>query len=181
MNYDEKKQNMSDDICKNITSYIWEKQNYFFELGHIQELFTSKSFIDCNILLTGESRAGESSFINRIFNKLVSHEGANLESVTNQIKEYTYYLKNNEKIRNGIGGINFIDTPGIIKKSNFKIIKKELDKYFNRIHLIYFFIKAQSNLEYCLDMLEYIKDKNKKLVKHGKKKFQLYLLKMVKI
>ena len=177
MNYDEKKQNVSEDICKNINSYIWEKQNYFFELGHIQELFTSKSFIDCNILLTGESRAGESSFINRIFNKLVSHEGANLESVTNQIKEYTYYLKNNEKIRNGIGGINFIDTPGIIKKSNFKIIKKELDKYFNRIHLIYFFIKAQSNLEYCLDMLEYIKDKNKKLVKHGKKKIPIIFIK----
>ena len=41
MNYDEKKQNMSDDICKNINSYIWEKQNYFFELGHIREIFTS--------------------------------------------------------------------------------------------------------------------------------------------
>ena len=97
MNYDDKKTKFSDDICKDITSYILEKQNYFFELGHIQELFTSKIFFDCNILLTGESRAGKSSFINRIFNKLVSHEGSNLESLTNQIKEYTYYLKNNEK------------------------------------------------------------------------------------
>ena len=49
--------------------------------------------------------------------------------------------------------------------------------YFNRIHLIYFFIKAQSNLEYCVEMLEYIKDKNKKLVKDGKKKIPIIFIK----
>lgn len=176
MNYDDNKQNLFNKISKRITSYIWDKQNYFFEFGKIHELFTPKTFIECNILLTGESRAGKSSFINRVFNKFVTHEGANLESLTNKIKEYTYYLKNKNNKKNGIAGINFIDTPGIIKKSDFKLIKKELDKYFKRIDIIYFFIKAQSNLEYCVEMLEYIKEKNKSMVKKGRNKIPIIFI-----
>ena len=60
----------------------------------------------------------------------------------------------------GKAGINFIDTPGIIKQSNIKFIKKILDEYFGKIHFIYFFIKAQNNLENCIEILKYIKLKN---------------------
>jgi hypothetical protein len=119
-----------------ITSYIVEKQRYFFELDStFQRLFDPKCFLECNVLLLGESRAGKSSFINRVFNKLVSHEDANLESVTNNSTQYIY--------REGKVGIKLVDTPGIIKKSNIKFIKKILDEYFGKIHLIFFLLKPK--------------------------------------
>ena len=119
-----------------ITSYIVEKQRYFFELDStFQKLFDPKCFLECNVLLLGESRAGKSSFINRVFNKLVSHEDANLESVTNNSTQYIY--------REGKVGIKLVDTPGIIKKSNIKFIKQILDEYFGKIHLIFFLLKPK--------------------------------------
>ena len=113
---DEKELNI---FAGKITSYLWEKQTYFSELDStFENLFRTKCFIECNILLIGESRAGKSSFINKIFNKLVSHEDANLESVTDYSSEYT--------LSKGNAGINIIDTPGIIRKSNIKFIKKNI-------------------------------------------------------
>jgi len=153
-----------------ITSYIMEKQKYFFELNStFQNLFSPNCFLECNILLIGESRAGKSSFINRVFNKLVSHEDANLESVTNNSTQYVY--------KKGKVGIKLVDTPGIIKNSNIKFIKQILDEYFGKIHLIFFFIKAQSNLENCIEILKYIKNKNEKNFKEGIKKIPLIFIK----
>ena len=167
-NYNDKKQ--KNIFAQTIISYIIEKQTYFFELdSSFKNLFNPKCFIECNILLMGESRAGKSSFINRVFNKLISHEDANLESVTNNSTEYTF--------KKGNIGIRIIDTPGIIKKSNIKFIKKILDEYFGKIHLIFFFIKAQSNLENCIELLKYIKLKNEKNFKEGKKKIPLLFIK----
>ena len=172
MIYDENEQNLSE-IHKKIYSYIFKKQNYFYETGYIHDLFHPSNFMEYNILLTGESRAGKSSFINRIFKKLVSHEGQNLESLTTQIKEYKFdYTR--EKTR--VGGLNLIDTPGMINKDYFKQIKNKLDEYFSRIHIIYFFLKAQSNMEYCIDMLKYINDKNKSLIKKGRKKIPIIFI-----
>ena len=53
MNYNDKEniEKNLEEISKKITSYIWEKQNYFFELGKIHDLFYPNSFIECNILL----------------------------------------------------------------------------------------------------------------------------------
>ena len=163
-------ENKQFDLIRTITSYIIEKQTYFFELDStFENLFKPKCFIECNILLMGESRAGKSSFINRVFNKLVSHEDANLESVTNNSTQYTF---NKGKV-----GIKFIDTPGIMKKSNIKFIKKIIDEYFGKIHLIFFFIKAQSNLENCIEILKYIKLKNEKIDKKGNKKIPVLFIK----
>ena len=108
-NYSDKQKQFN--FFRNIISYIIEKQAYFFELySTFHFLFEPNCFIECNILLLGESRAGKSSFINRVFNKLVSHEDANLESVTNNSTQYTF--------REGKVGIKFIDTPW-----NYKRIK----------------------------------------------------------
>ena len=135
-NSEEKIFNFGMTIC----SFVMEKMKYFFELdGTFKYLFEPKCFIECNILLMGESRAGKSSFINRVFNKLVSHEDAILESVTYNSTQYT--------LKKGKVGIKFIDTPGIIKDENNKFIKQILDEYFGKIHLIFFFIKAQSNFK----------------------------------
>ena len=66
---------------------------------------------------------------------------------------------------------------GIIKESNIKFIKQILDEYFGKIHLIYFFIKAQSNLENCIEILKYIKLKNEENFKKGLKKIPLLFIK----
>ena len=150
-----------------IVSFIMKKITYFFELDSTFKY--SQCFIECNILLIGESRAGKSSFINRVFNKLISHEDANLESVTYNSSQYTF--------KKGNVGIKFIDTPGIIKEENNKFIEQILDEYFGKIHLIFFFIKAQSNLENCIEILKYIKLKNEKNVKEGNKTIPLLFIK----
>ena len=69
-----------------IWSFIWEKDCYYNERGNAECNYSpanllykpSKGFIFCNILLIGESRAGKSTFINRIFNKFVTYETGKL-------------------------------------------------------------------------------------------------------
>ena len=66
-------------------------------------------------------------------------------------------------MKKGCGGIKIYDTPGLVKKKNldsFQLIKLKLYKIFDKIHIIFFFIKAQSNLEQCIDMLKFIRDIN---------------------
>ena len=81
-----------------------------------------------NVLLTGESISGKSSFINRTFNKLTTYETAKLESETKKITYYelfhpdTYEDKTENKlIKNGFGGIRIMDSPWFShnKKSKF--------------------------------------------------------------
>jgi len=160
-----------------IISFILDKSCYYLEEGNnLKKYFPDnilykepKGFIYLNILLTGESRAGKSCFINRIMNKLVSYESSKLESSTRKINTYELYPpeeeQNENKLKIGYGGIKVYDTPGLVKINNlnsFELIKKELGKIFNKIHIVYFFIKAQSNLEQCINMLKYIQEINKK-------------------
>ena len=138
-----------------------------------------KGFLYLNILLTGESRAGKSSFINRVFNKLVSFESSKLESATSKINKYELYPSENE-IEDGYGGIKFFDTPGLVKNdklNSFELIKYKLNKIFNEIHLIYFFIKGQGNLEESIDMLKYIKNINIKREKENLNKIPIIFIK----
>ena len=81
-----------------IISYLWEKDCYYNERGNLSCAFTpvnllykqSNGFIFFNILLIGESRAGKSTFINRMSNKLVSYESSKFESITREITYYEY-------------------------------------------------------------------------------------------
>ena len=159
-------------LYNKILNFFWQKICYFYDLGKSPcQFFSPKGFIEYNILLIGESRAGKSSFINRIYNELVSHEGEDLESVTKNVKEFKVYLKDS------YGGINLIDSPGIVKTNEFELIKKQLDHHINKIHLIYFFIKAQSNLEQSIQLLQYIKDKNTQIFKDRKYKIPIIFIK----
>ena len=178
-----------------IISYLWEKDCYYNETGNVLCQFSpanllykpAKGFMFLNILLTGESRSGKSSFINRAFNKLTTYESAKLESETKEITYYelfhpdTYKDKSENKlIKNGFGGIRIIDTPGLDKTKNlnsFKLIKSKLDNEFKYIHIVYFFIKSQSNIENCIDILEYIKNKNIERVKKNKNKIPILFVK----
>ena len=157
-----------------IISYILEKGSYYNEEGNKYNKFLPynffykepKGFLHLNILLTGESRAGKSCFINRISNKLISFESSKFESSTLKINSYEYYPpeeENENSVKKGYGGIKIFDTPGLVKKeglNSFELIKKKLNSIFDKIHIIYFFIKAQSNLEQCIDMLRFIEEKN---------------------
>jgi GTPase Era involved in 16S rRNA processing len=161
-----------------IISYIWEKDCYYNERGNSSCPYSpanllykpSKGFIFCNILLIGESRAGKSTFINRLFNKYMSHESAKFESTTKEITYYEFSFQdvqeekdNNKLIKNGYGLIRVLDTPGLVLTKDLdassKIIEK-LNKEFDNIHMIYFFLKGQSNIEQSLNLLKYIKKKN---------------------
>ena len=159
-----------------IISFILDKSCYYLEEGNnLNKYFPNnilykepKGFLYLNILLTGESRAGKSCFINRIMNKLVSFESSKLESSTRKINSYELYPPEEEqkekKLKTGYGGIKIYDTPGLVKineLNSFELIKNELGKIFHKIHIVYFFIKAQSNLEQCINMLKYIKEINK--------------------
>ena len=170
-----------------IISYILEKISYYNERGNELNKYLPnnileekpKGFLYLNILLTGESRAGKSSFINRVFNKLVSFESSKLESTTLKINEYELYPSENE-IEDGYGGIKFFDTPGLVKNdklNSFELIKDKLNKIFNEIHLIYFFIKGQGNLEESIDMLKYIKNINIKREKENLNKIPIIFIK----
>ena len=161
-----------------IISYIWEKDCYYNERGNVSCSYSpanflykpSKGFIFFNILLIGESRAGKSSFINRMINKLVSYESSKYESATKEITYYEFNYSNiseehdkNKLIQNGYGLIRILDTPGLVITKEFdpslKIIEK-IDKEIDNIHMIYFFLKAQSNIEQSIGTLKYIKQKN---------------------
>ena len=176
-----------------IISFILEKICYYNEEGNKYAKYfpydflykEPKGFLYLNILLTGESRAGKSSFINRMFNKLVSFESSKFESSTLKINSYELYPPeeedlNHKILKKGYGGIRVYDTPGLVKKkglNSFELIKSKLSKIFDKIHIIYFFIKAQSNLEQCIDMLIYIQDLNIKRNKINLKKVPIIFIK----
>jgi GTP-binding protein EngB required for normal cell division len=172
-----------------ILSYIWEKDCYYNERGNSSCYYSpanllykpSKGFIFCNILIIGESRSGKSTFINRLFNKYISYESSKFESTTKEINYYKYICSDNEfeenkLIKNKFGFIRVIDTPGLIHNTYAKIIS-ELDEEFNNIHLIYFFMKGQSNIEQCINTLKYINDKNKEKIKNKAYKVPIIFIK----
>ena len=178
-----------------ILSYLWEKDCYYNEAGNVSCQYSPanllykppRGFLFLNILLTGESRAGKSSFINRTFNKLTTYESAKLESETKEITYYEFFHpdsnedKTSEKlIKNGFGGIRIIDTPGLVKTkglNSFKLIKSKLEEEFKHMHIVYFFLKSQSNIENCIDMLEFIKNKNEERKKNNKSKIPIIFVK----
>ena len=147
----------------------------------------SKGFLFLNILLIGESRAGKSSFINRIFNKIATYETGKLESETKKITYYEFFHPDtykdkteNKMIKNGFGGIRIMDTPGLTKTKNLNsinLIKNKLDKEIDYIHIVFFFMKSQSNIENCIDLLKYIKKKNKEREKKNRKKIPIIFIK----
>lgn len=105
-----------------------------------------------------------------MINKLVSYESSKYESATKEITYYEFNYSNiseehdkNKLIQNGYGLIRILDTPGLVITKEFdpslKIIEK-IDKEIDNIHMIYFFLKAQSNIEQSIGTLKYIKQKN---------------------
>ena len=145
-----------------IISALWENDCYYNEKGNkicrytpdniFKSLEVNLSFYSINILLTGKSRAGKSTFINFLSNKLTALESSAKESVTQYLTEYYIYSEGNNKTDKT--AIKLIDTPGIVDK-NTNTYKKFLENVLNnkeknmekQIHFILFFFMESDSLE----------------------------------
>ena len=157
----------NEDLNSKIISSLWELDCCFNEKGNqicrytpekiFKGLEKDNSLFSINILLTGLSRTGKSTFINLLSGKIMSLEADETESVTKTISEY-YIYKDDDKEEHG--AIKIIDTPGIVpnrsdeedyKNAENKVINmiKNQDKSFeNKIHFIFFVLmKGAINLE----------------------------------
>ena len=178
-----------------IWSFIWEKDCYYNERGNVECNYSpanllykpSKGFIFCNVLLLGESRAGKSTFINRMFNKYVTYETGKYESATQEITYYEFSFpdiqeekENNKLIKNGYGLIRILDSPGLVLTKDLDASSKIIDKLYkeiDNIHMIYFFLKGQSNLEQCIEILKYLNKKNIEREKNNNYKIPIIFIK----
>ena len=146
-----------------IISQLWEYDCYYNEKGNkicrytpdniFKTLDANLSFYSLNILLTGKSRSGKSTFINYLTNKLSALESCKKTTVSQKITEYYIYLNNNSNERSMI---KLFDTPGItpeeVKKNECQNFLKDYlgnpDKNMEKqIHFILFFFMENDSLE----------------------------------
>ena len=178
------KENIQTKLYKNIFNYLWERECYFNQRGNLINEYSPDNLIpsedltssSLNIMLTGMSRAGKSTLINILSEKLVSLETPEFISVTTEINEYIIYKKIREK---EIIKLKFIDTPGLTFIPEKKIdttqividsINKKLKEYNDTnesIHIIYFFMAGIPNLEQSKNFFKYLNDLNDERIKGG--------------
>ena len=182
-----------EDLIMEIRNYLWSKECYYNERGNIlmkplsskntENKINTNNFV--NIMITGISRSGKSTLINVFSGKLLTLESPFLKIVTNNIRQYEIIAS-----KNGIfqTGIRFYDTPGLTKiektkVDTIKIVKKAMEKKINEcneakdnIHLIYFILKSDSNLENYIDFFKFIIETNEKRIKNGLKKISVIFI-----
>ena len=179
-------------LINDLKNYLWSKECYYNERGNIllkpfsshdDNKISTNNFV--NIMITGISRSGKSTLINILSGKLLTLESPFLESVTNKIREYEIIASNNGIFETGI---RFYDTPGLTKIENKKVdtikeVKQSIEKKISEcndakdnIHLIYFILKPDSNLENYTDFFQFIIDMNKQRVKNGQKKITVIFI-----
>lgn len=171
---------LCNDHAKNliaIISELWKIEGYYNERGnqyfkYLPDNYRKEEGISSdntlNILVTGFSRAGKSTFINLIAQKLIAFESPIVESNTKNTT--SYYISLDDSIQN-IAKLNLIDSPGLIieqkdgKKTNDYIskVKKTIEdlivnykKKEEKINFILFFIKG-SNVNFSGGINDFMK------------------------
>ena len=146
-----------------IISALWENDCYYNEKGNkicrytpdniFKSLEINLSFYSINILLTGKSRAGKSTFINYLLNRLTALESCDKESVTQYITEYYLYSEQKDK-KEEQTSIKLIDTPGITVNNLTKtkefledLLSNKEKNMEKQIHFILFFFMEGETLE----------------------------------
>lgn len=180
---------------QNFMSYMVERDCYYnqrwdqcIKLSPNYSL-TSKDISNAklNILLIGMSRCGKSTFINLIADKMVAYESPSFSSVTTKISEFPILL---DSSNNKILEIRLFDTPGLMEKeidvngtkiNTEKLVKDLIEEKFKKcedskddIHLIYFFLGPQSNLEFLNSFFKFLIKINANRIK--KKKFEIPII-----
>lgn len=170
-----------------ITSTIWNIDCYFnerlneivkYDLDDSNDIMkklknSNRNDYTFNILLTGLSRAGKSSFINLMTGKLSALESNDKESVTSKLTEYFIYPpeKSNENNKDyDLCSIQLIDSPGIVLNFNddspnrqtvFNSIKDTIkDNSMNKIDIVLFFFREGNTLETSDKILEQLNKYN---------------------
>ena len=105
--------------------------------------------------------------------------------MTNNIREYEIIASNNGIFQTGL---RFYDTPGLTKNEKKKVdtielVKQSIEKKMkecidakDNIHLIYFVLNPQSNLENYLEFFKFIITMNEKRIKNGLKKISVIFI-----
>lgn len=179
-------------IIDDLKNYLWSKECYYNERGYIlrnpiktkeDNKISTNNFV--NIMITGISRSGKSTLINILSGKLITLESPFLESVTSNIREYEIIASKNGKFQTGI---RFYDTPGLtkIEKKNVDTIEmvkgviknkiNECTEAKDNIHLIYFLLRPDANLENYVEFFQFIIDLNQKRIKTGLKKISIIFI-----
>lgn len=167
--------NMDDrELNKYILSSLWELDCYFNEKGNqklrnvpaniVKEMNIDNSFFSINILLTGMSRAGKSTFINLLSGKLVALETNDAQSITLKFSQYYKYREDNKKEH---GALKLIDTPGICENEEVNLktyeilndyVKNEKKEIEKQLHFILFFFIEDNPLGNSERILKLLND-----------------------
>ena len=73
-----------------------------------------------NFILTGFTRKGKSTFINMLFDKIVTLENPSFLPVTSEIIEFLLPSQHGENV-NSKGGLKLYDVPGLIEGTTDKM------------------------------------------------------------
>ena len=160
-----------DKLNSKIISILWEYDCYYNEKGNkicrytpdniFSSLNNNLSFYSINILLTGKSRAGKSTFINYLSNRLNALESSKKVSVSKKITEYCLYENNNNSEHSCI---KLFDTPGIVPgkiEESINFLNDLLNKENNierQIHFVLFFFMEGEPLEKIDEVCQILND-----------------------
>ena len=161
---------------KALVNYINNKllriDSYYNQLGYdIKNIYSDK--ILSTVALLGYSGCGKSTFLNLLFNELVSKVSSSTLDVTTKCSEYYFPIKT--KNLEEIGHIRFLDFPGITEAKNYinvvkpEIIKKskEYKKNMEQIDISLFFINNGNTREFTdfgLELIDLLIDYNTEII-----------------
>ena len=168
-------------LFEKIIATIWNIDCYFnqrlneiekFNIDEPKDIFKGlkENPIDysINILLTGLSRGGKSSFINLVRGKLTALESNDKESVTSKLTDYNVNIKNDNNDEEYCS-IKLIDSPGMVYDFNENFKNKNIvidslkeafdDNSINKIDIILFFFLENNSLETAKEILKILNEK----------------------
>ena len=163
-----------------ILSLLWEKDLYLNQKeikpnknsqANIFRINNRELTSSINILLSGYTRKGKSTFLNLIFDKLVSRESPQGFPLTKCINEYSISFNNNNNENNLFeiyGGLTIYDSPGFIEGTNenhkkIKVLINELieraSEMLDTLHYVFFFLQPGVNYQNSEDIFSFLNSK----------------------